>query len=274
MTTPRLYKDMIPQPRLWQLYVAIGQVGLEVMAYNPLEEHSLMTASIPYEGNGGLKDVEDAVYGNPLLLCDFKKITFLFRDTPFTFFPTEIASDGEMIEKITQEITGNVDNDIMVDEIPLLATALAYTPDIKTVNFLRRTFPAAKIHHRLSRILQYWHATARAIRPLTTHVNLLPDKTDIASFSGNKLMFANTFPTPTVDDRLYFIMAVRQSLGAQADVPIIISGDRQLRDELTEPLSHYAERVLPAVFPAAMFKAGGQTAMNTPLDLVVSPLCE
>ncbi len=274
MSTQRLYKDMISNPRLWQLYVAIDSRGLDVMAYNPLEEHSLVTAFVEYDGDYSPKAVEDAVYDNPFLLNDFKRATIVMRDIPFALLPDDVADNQQMAETIVGELTGRVDAEILFDRLPLLGMSVAYAPDTELLNFLRRTFPGVTVRHRLSALLQYWHATTRAMRPLTTHVNLRGETLDIAAYSGNCLIFANTFRASAMADRLYYIMAVRQSIGADGEIPILLGGDRHLRDELTGVLSRYVSRVLPAVFPVAMFKAGGQAAMNTPLDLVVIPLCE
>lgn len=259
---------------MWQLYIAVDRRGLEIMAYNSLEDHSLITADIEVGGDYAPKKIEDAVYDNPLLLNEFRHVTVILRSEPSTLIPNEIASEGALTEKIVGEMTGKVDTDILVDHIPLLDMSVAYAPDSELLNFLRRTFTGVSIRHRLSAIIQYWHATTRAMRPLATNVNLHGDRLDIASFSGDRLMFANSFDAATVADRLYYIMAVREMLQVGQDVPVVISGDRAGRDELTSILSRYVRRVLPAVFPAAMFKAGGHTAMNTPLDLVVLPLCE
>lgn len=265
---------MISNPRMWQLYIAVGDRGLDIMAYNPLEEHSLLTAYIEFEGEYSAKAVEDAVYDNPLLLNDFKRVTVILRNTPFALIPDDIAADAPTTETIVGELTGRTDSEILLDKLPLLNMSVAFAPDADLLNFLRRTFSGVSVRHRISALLGYWHATTRAMRPLTTHVNLRDDTVDIASFSGNSLLFANTFKAASMADRLYYIMAVRESLGADAEIPVVLGGDRRLRDELSGVLGRYVTRVLPAVFPVAMFKAGGQAAMNTPLDLVVLPLCE
>ncbi|MBD5214194.1 MAG: DUF3822 family protein [Bacteroidales bacterium] len=274
MSKQRLYKDMISNPRMWQLYIAIEDRGLDIMIYNPLEEHSLMTAYLDFEGDFSSKAVEDAIYDNPLLLNDFNRVTVVMRNNHFTLLPDDVTTDPALTETICSELTGRTDSEVLLDRLPLLDMSVAFAPDQDLLNFLRRTFPGVSVRHRISGLIQYWHATSRPMRPLTTLINLRENSIDIASYSANTLQFANTFSADTMADRLYYIMAVRESLGADSETPAVISGDRRLRDELTGPISRYVSRVLPAVFPVAMFKAGGQAAMNTPLDLVVLPLCE
>lgn len=276
MSNPRLYKDMIHNPRLWQLHIAIDRAGLEIMAYTPLEEHSLITARIPFEPGASTAAgaVEDAIYDNPLLLSDFKHVTILVRDTPHAILPAAVADDRDMLTAITDELAGAAPDEPLVDTLPLLDAAVSYRLDPAVLNFLRRTFTNATFTHRISALTRYWHGTNRATGSLTTHVNLRHEGADIVTFAGNRLLVANSYRTPTPADTLYYIMAVREMVGARPDTPVVIAGDRQAREALLPMLSGCVQRAVPAVFPVAMFRAGGQTAMNTPLDLIVLPLCE
>lgn len=266
---------MIRSPRLWQLYLAIGRDGLDVMIYTPLEEHSLITANIPYDDASTplAKAVENAVYDNPLLLSDFKKVTILVRDTPHTITPSDME-DPALRTLVTDEMLGASEAEALSDRLPLLGADVIYRIDSDLLHFLQRTFNNPTFTHRVSALTRYWHGTNRATGSMTSYVNLRPGATDIVSFAGNSLLVANSYDTPTPTDTLYYIMALREMTGASADKPVVIAGDRETRELLTPMLAPYVTQILPAVFPVAMFRAGGQTAMNTPLDLVVLPLCE
>ena len=73
-----LDKDMITEPRMWQLVMEPGSAALSVMAFSPIEHHSIIAADIPYPPDAEPASAfRDAVYDNPLLLNDFLQTTVL-----------------------------------------------------------------------------------------------------------------------------------------------------------------------------------------------------
>lgn len=266
---------MIAHPRQWQLYVAIGKTGMEAMLYNPVEEHSLITARIDFDPTtlSVAKAVEDAVYDNPLLLSDFKRVTFLMRDTLHAVIPFDVAADADLLRRVMDQLIGPRDYEPTIDDIPRLGASVAYYIEPQIANFIRRTFAGATFIHPVTGLTRYWHGTGRASGSMTTYVNLRQGAADIVVYSGDRLLTANSYPTPTADDTLYYIMAIREMTSTPAEAPVSVAGDNALRDALMPRLSKCVGRAIPAVFPAAMFLAGGRTALNTPLDLILLPLC-
>ena len=64
--------------------------------------------------------------------------------------------------------------------------------------------------------------------------------------------------------------SIQHSLDPLTD-SILLSGDRDLREQLNQMLRAYHARVMPVIFPPEMFKAGRE-AMSAPFDLIVAPL--
>lgn len=275
MNSDILDRSLIRNPHLWNLYIALGDGKLEVMAYNNMEDNSLVTADIALDGNNALKAFENVVYDNPLLLGNFRRVTFLIRDTPHAVIPTSLLNDSPSdARKVIDELIGASPDEPVIDNLPLLDTSIAYRIDTDIYNFINRTFTGARFCHRLTGLTRFWHGTNRVTGAPATHVYVRSDGIDIIVFAGKRLLLANSYHTPAPTDRLYYVMAVRQLTDASVDTPVVIAGERSLRDELTGMLATHVDNVVPDVFPAAMFRAGGQTAINTPLDLVVMPLCE
>ncbi len=267
---------MIRDSRLWNLYLALDVDHIDVMAYCPIEDQSLFVATIPLDGEirGYVESVEEAVYDNPLLLNDFNKVSVIIRSVERVLLPTEIAN-SEYVTDIVGEMTGMMSGRLIVNELPLLGTSLCFRVDDALYNFLTRTFGVqVKLVHRLTSFITYTHGTQRGAGSMCSHVNLRRSSIDIVIFNGDKLLLANTYKTTSVTDGMYYVMATRKMFDIVATNAVILSGDKDVRDELTALLTQYLPTVIPAVFPTAMFRAGGQTALSTPTDLILMPLCE
>lgn len=268
-------KSLIHNPAVWNLYIALDHDGMEIMAFNPFEDSSLLTAAIPFDDVSPAKAFENIVYDNPILLSDFKKTSFLIRDTPHAVIPSPLLDDNPDAARIAiDDIIGHSNQQPLVDSIPQLNASIAYRIDPKILNFINRTFTGARFNHRLSALSRFWSGTDRSASDPVTRIHLRKNALDIVVFIANRLLFANSFKTTSPNDALYFILAVRELTHASRSTNAIIAGDKNLRDSILPLLSPHIDNILPAVFPAAMFRAGGQTALNTPLDLVVLPLCE
>ena len=267
---------MIRDSRLWNLYLAPGKDSIDIMAYCPLEDHSLFVDTQPLDtgASSRVSAIEEVVYDNPLLLNDFKQVTIVSRSDARALLPRDTAADPDLAADIADELTGSTSGELIVDDLPLLDVSLCHFIDSDTCNFLRRTFSGVKFIHRLSALTRYWHGTHRGAGSMTSHVNLRRNSLDIVLYNGDKLLLANTYEWVEPADALYFIVATRTAFGIDHRAAVVLSGDRNVREELMPLLRRYLPTVMPAVFPAAMFRAGGQTAMNAPTDLIVMPLCE
>lgn len=272
----RLYKDMIRDTKLWNLYLAPGTDSVDVMAYCPLEDHSLFVSTVPLDNNSSSRvtAIEEAIYDNPLLLNEFNRVTVISRCEERAILPAKVTADTDLVSDIVEEMTGISGRQLIVDDLPLLDTAICHLIDRDIYNFLCRTFNGVKFIHRLSALTRYFHGTHRGAGSLTSHVNLRRGSLDIVLYHSDKLLLANTYQWVEPADALYFIAATRSAFDIDRRSPVVLSGDRDVREELTPLLRQYLPTVMPAVFPAAMFRAGGQTAMNAPTDLIVMPLCE
>ncbi|MCM1449857.1 MAG: DUF3822 family protein [Clostridiales bacterium] len=270
---------MIKDSRLWNLYIALDTNLIDVMAYCPLEDHNLLSASLPFNPatpSSSVEAIEEVVYDNPLLLNDFNKVTIVSRYNTYCILPTPIASNPVMAADITTEMTGKGDDSatLTVDHLPLLDTSISHYIDNPTYNFLTRTFNGATFLHHLSVITRYCHGTHRSTGNLTSYVYVRDTSLDIILFRGDTLLLANTYEWHEPTDILYYIMATRRAHGIDNRAPVIVGTDPVLRDSLLPLLRQYIPTVMPAIFPAAMFRAGGNEAMNTPTDLILLPLCE
>ena len=268
---------MIRDCKLWNLYLAPDSDSIDVMAYCPLDEHPLLVDKINIDtsSTSRVMAIEEAIYDNPLLLNEFKRVTIVSRTDLYAIIPTPISADPDLTNSILTEMTGVSSSTLITDSLPLLDSSLCHLMDSDLYNFFNRTFSNnVRFTHRLSALTRYYHGCHRSTGSLISHVNLRRSSFDIVLYNGDRLLLANTYRWENPVDALYYIIATRQVHGIDNNAAVILSGERDVREELTPLLKQHIPTVMPAIFPAAMFRAGGQVAMNAPTDLIVLPLCE
>lgn len=271
-------KDIIREPALWQLYLGISPDNVEIMAYCPLEDHSLIKASVALDkaATDITGAIEEAVYSNPLLLSDFKRVSVVYRTDRFTIIPDALTGSRAADEVTAMYLPGLSGSDTVFDNVlPGNAAFLRCAIPATLYNFIMRTFNCPKLYHNLTPLCTYFNGNSSMGNARKTFVNLRRDSFDIVVPGNGTLSMANTFSFRESLDAVYFILACREMLGEGiAGEELMLCGDREMRDTLTPELRKYVPYVMPVIFPSAMFKAGGQTAMDVAFDLIVLPLCE
>lgn len=269
----QLDKELVADTSAWRLLLRISPSELYVMAYNPHSDNSLITASIELT-NDSLKSLEEAVYDNTFLLKEFARIDVICDSSAFMLLPA--STTEEQAAELLSEAFPDAPNNILEDTLmPLIK--LVYCLDAPLEGFIRRTFFNARLHHRLTPLVQYFINGVKG-NALRMYVNVCPSGIDVVALSHGQLLLANTFNSTSVEDAIYYILSVREMLFKQQlsegqRVEILLSGSQTQRAALVPLLSRYAPPVAPVIFPSTMFNAGN-SSMESPFDLTVTSLCE
>ncbi len=251
--------------------------ALTAVAHSTVEDSTLMCIhpEIDREASAPLKAVEDAVYANPLLLTNFGRTDVVFRSGDFAVVPSGLADDATGLDLSRQ------DREILRDSIPSLGVDVVWSAESASLNFFRRTFHNARLHHHLSPLLRYFSRQTDLGNSGKMYVHFNGDSTtgveevDVAVFgTGGRLMFANTFVCRAVDDAVFYILSAASLSGFDLSADrMFVCGRASSRDEAMTSLRRFANYVMPVIFPSAMLKAGRE-AVNAPFPLIILPLCE
>lgn len=278
--TLRLTCDLVPRPGAARLCMLVGPDTLDVAAFNPLEEGSLITASIPLQ-TPGTKGFEGAVYDNPLLLADFGR-TEILLDTR-RYLITQGGTPAAHAATALAELYPKQALTVLADEAPAAQATVNHATEPELTGFISRTFPTATVRHRLHPLLEYFSLRSRFGNSGRIHLHLRPGVTDILAFNGSRLLAANTFDTPTPADAVYYTLGVAQSLAANpACDRIMLSGNAganpaeqpsapSWRQTLLEHLRRQGFTVMPSLFPSQVLRLGAQ-AVTAPLELITLSL--
>lgn len=271
-----LDKDMIKEPRMWQLVMEASPDTLSVMAFSPIEHHTLISEEIPLANTATspLKGFQEAVYDNPLLLADFRKTTILLP-TPRAMLVPDILTDTSRREQAFREAFppsgADGPEEILAEELPALGATMLTAINREFLGFLRRTFNNPRISHTLTPLVLYF----KAKHPTRPHgkmiANLRQGRCDIVILGDKAPMVMNSYPVRDPMDSVYYIMACREAFGLSATDELILAGDNASRGAVTPVLRRFIRYVMPAIFPSTMFRAG-RAALRTPFEMIVAPL--
>ncbi|MCM1331155.1 MAG: DUF3822 family protein [Bacteroides sp.] len=277
MTQQPLDSSLIANPRLYNLILRVEPARLDVMIYNGDEEDSIIYRSIRLDtALSQIAALEETVYDNPVLLGDFNKITVIIATTEYAITPEWASTDEILAGMVADKLLVNDDNETELLNIPMHDTGISVMlkPETRLTAFLRRTFNNPEILHHIVPLIRYFSKSDRLGTAGKIFVNLRNDSLDIISFSNNSPHLINTFRFRDKMDAVYYILACREQLKENgSDHEILISGNSDIREEITPILRRYVGYVMPVIFPSTIFKAAKDT-MKAPFDLIVLPLCE
>lgn len=267
-----LTADMVLHPEFHSLAVCVHDDAMDVAIMSKTEDNSLIWRHIPFDSAAAsvCRAFEDAVYANPLLLVPELGSKVILIDTPrFLVIPEERA-DEDSVAGMLADIYPAMSMEVFASSVgggAVIATAV----DSRVAGFIGRSFPGAVVAHRLVPLCRYFGAANRTGNSGKMHVHLRRDTVDVIAFEGGRLLMANTFSAPHVNDVLYFTVAAARSLDFDdTSDRMLVSGDAGRRQLLAQSLCTYIPGAVPAIFPSDMFRAG-RDAMDAPFELMALP---
>ena len=271
-------KDLINEPRNWSLSLRVERDALRAMLYNNEASGSLVvrTIGLSHDSESSyVKALEEAVYDNPLLLADFRRVDVIVDTDRFTIMPADVAADIDTALAVVDAALPGVDvvEETVESALVEQGAVLFMKVPVDVAAFLRRTFNNPAISHHLVPLCRYFAESGKLGNNGRVYVNFRQHALDIIPFGNDTLSLANTFVFNDVADAVYYIMACRDALGlAGSNNEVFVAGNPDVREGITPLLRRYIGYVMPVIFPSAMFKAGKE-AMHAPFDLIVLPLC-
>lgn len=272
-----LTKEMVSDSTLSRLSLRLGPGRVDVAVYNPLENGSLLTRTRKLADDGGddaayLKSLEDFVYANPLLLCDFASVDVIVETSRFAVVPAELSDDDSVRMLRMTHPDMEKDAAVEVTRLPELKAAVAMGLPQPLVSFLRRTFPTVTLAHSLVPLMRFFRSKIPAGNSVKALVNFRDDSADIIIEKHSGLLLANRYESSEPADLLYYVLSAVSRITPKAE-EVYLSGSHTLRDAVTPELRRFHPYVMPMIFPSEMFRAGS-CAMTLPFDLAILPLCK
>lgn len=276
MNTKSLSPDLVSDPRLWRLALAIDTKKLHVLAHSFVDDSTFISCSIPLQTNNEnrLAPIEDAIYNNRLLLQDFDRIDIIIRSDNYSIIPSDI-SDDDVITGLFLHEHPAFNGEIFTNRASSVGVVLVTGIESNLFGFLQRTFFNLRIMNWMYPLCSYFGEKSRAGNNRKMYAHFRDGFIDITAFHHGKLLLANSFAYRDPMDAVYFIMATRESLQFDRRLdPVFLVGDHDIRDAILPTLREYIALVMPVLFPSSMSAVLQNDANKSPFPLILAPLCE
>lgn len=269
----KLDKDLIAQPELWRMAMLITPQSLEIALYPPVENEEAIFRSFDYnpEAPSQLKAIEDIIYSNPLLLCDFKAITALIDCDCAMMMPEEVPQES-MPTLLEKAALLPVEDSMTISTPASKGAIMVSAPDKELCDFLQHTFFNITFAHPLGLTTRYLSLQDSGIRSyLTLHRRRL----SLINLNGEELLSANTFSYTEPMDAVYYALASRQISDIDAEgIALYYAGAQQNCDTIIPILRSYIAPIARTELPSLPYKTTKDT-FDAPYILNILPLlCE
>lgn len=277
MIPGKLDKELISQPELWRLVLMVSPESLYVALYPPVAREEIMWREFRFDAAAPspLKALEDIIYDNPLLLCDFRQVDCILDTPEYLFVPADTPSDDYEL------LLSAVKPDAASAEVlpqpagPDAMMLQSLQPDI--IAFLKRTFYNITFRSRLSLLVNYFSAPQRELTERRAVALIDGQRLTLLAFDGRRMLAANDFSFSTAADAAYYVMASLQRLRFDTSDPsftLAIHGQSMTADgTLAAILRPYVTNIRAVPFPSLRYRASKST-LQAPFPLLIAPLCE
>lgn len=268
----------ITNPRLWRLLLQADSKNLRFAVSSTVEDASLAQATVCLDASREYcKAIEEAVYSVPGLLADFGSVDILIRTDAYTLVPGNLPLD-QAIACAEYAHIADADTDHMLLCEKTGEINIVWACSQAVINFLRRTFPTARIKPHIAPMLSYFgrQAVTGNCGKIYIHLSEQPREADIMAYGNDgRLLCSFTKAFEQDADICYMAMATAKScyLNVASLDEIRLCGESCRRSSLMPLLRRFAPRTVPLIFPSAAMRAGIE-AFKAPFPLILLPLCE
>ena len=253
-----LDKDLIAQPQLWSLVLMPGDERLDVALIPPVADEEMIWRTFAFDSAtpDRRKALEDVIYENPLLLCDFKRVYCIADCGSFMALPAEL--DGDAVLEMGRSVLG-----------PECESSHLLTEGCGAENAIMTQW----IYGRMGRLVEYLMSLpAHEAGAASAYALLRGKELTVVIVNGGKLLCANYFRCRGGYDAAYYILSALQTLGLDlASTRICAGGDGFAA--LAEELGRFAPHVSRLEPPALPYRTG-RTTLDAPFDLLIFKPCE
>ena len=274
MTT--LTADTIADTRLHRLSLSVASDGIDMLIQSTIDPaETIVRRWNTDEGANVVDTLTEAVYDNPLLTAEFRQVSVIIDNRRYFLMPDGDAANARTrVEALWPEHRTGIPLDIVTETVEPGRTVMAFAADNRLTAFVRRTFPGAYITHRMWVLARYYAIKNRLGNMGKIHVRPGLGRTDILAFGHEGLLLANTFDTETVDDAVYYTMAVAQHLDFDNERDrIYIAAGADIREPFLAQTRQFVSLALPEIFPADI-SGMGEAAQQVPFEMLILPLLQ
>lgn len=229
------------------LYLAVGPAGVRVGVVDVrrnkfvvLEDYATQTGTAAIDVLRALSVQHDLV-GQP----GWNQVRLTVQNRAFTLLPTPLFSPGD--ESTYLRLHHALDpahEAVGAYRHAGLDVVSVFAVDKPVADWLGTTYPAARLVHHTSALLEGVVHQTEAGGPRRTYLNVGPQELTVLVVRNKRPEFCNVFAFTTPEDLIYYTILVMQELQLNPDQdPVVVWGDLTHDSELFTILRKYIRHV-------------------------------
>lgn len=242
---------------LWRLILTVGMNELRATFCDKngtrFEPYSLRQWQC--DPVDALKNIEDAIYEDPMLLNDYDTTILLRPKMTLIVPPGEFSEDNpEAMAEAASLVDASEHKDVWLQ--PLGEACALFTTPRGVRDFLSRTFLTGDVRHALCPIVGMFSEKARMEGGEKMWVHIQPEYLDVVAFRQGNLLLANTWRFDHPTDAAYYLLYAWKTLELDPmQGEMSLSGEKKTRDEVTGIMRNYLNYVRLTMFSTTVAAA-------------------
>lgn len=260
----------------YSLSIRLSTDGFSFSVYCPMAETEFYFREYP------INTLRSMVANVKAFLHEVTEFDYKFRQTDilihganYTTLPLE-AYEDEVDESVYYSNVSRRNNEIVLCNILSRSNVVVLFGMDKLIHlYLSEKFPGARFFASVSPQLEYLIATSRVGNSSKVYANLHPTSMDVLAFDRGKLLLVNSYDTPSIADRMYYLTNVWQTLGFNQEMDELWLAGIDERKILADEMMKYVRKVFHVQIPADLISGMGTADVaKIPFDLQTLRACE
>lgn len=191
-----------------------------------------------------------------LLKHSYKNVKVAYANEKMTLIPSRLYNDAERLTYLSQTITLKADDEIRVNDLPVLQAKNVFAIPNAIIDLVQQHFSGVRVFHLTSALLTgFRQSITPSERQFRVLVHLSGDLLYITLFDHAHLFFCNCFTYKNAKDFLYYILLVFKQFNLNPEeTPLWLSGRLVPDSEIYRLLYRYIRHLhfvrLPAFYQA------------------------
>ncbi|PPK88245.1 uncharacterized protein DUF3822 [Neolewinella xylanilytica] len=177
--------------------------------------------------------------------------TLLAWDTPvLTLVPEALYSPGNPSAYLEQLTVIGLEDEVRHEHFHELGAELIYAARRDHILAAERELHSLRTQHVAGGLLTAWSLRSRRLAHQSVSCSVRENRLFIAGHDSGALIFYNTFRYDTSHDAVYYLLLAYQQCGLTPDrVPLYLSGEVTLNNELYNQFYRYVEDIRFSTYP-------------------------
>lgn len=161
---------------------------------------------------------------------------------------------------------------VLENPLPSLRHTVLFSLHEEMYDAIQEQYADSEIRYisALTPLLRYFATQRDPVHRQRVYVYCRQRFIDVFAFEDRHLMLLNSFPVGSIEDAIYFVLTLSQSLGFDVKtIPFTLIGDRGMTSDLTQGLSRFVQRVDTATLSGHFVQSPYLDNPAVPYDLAL-----